>query len=215
MSSMTTSATGPFPTDKPNVVRFQRPDGDPDIYVQLLDHPDSRFPNFFVYAGRVVLGGETMIGSESVRHAHPALNHLDQFQGKPDAGWWSDNLTSLCRDLGMNHAALCPAFGESVRQCGMEVVHVANRFFERQVVNRDRSIMDYAHAVHFAGGVINFLETGDDEYMKVAKRYVQEASGHDFALVNDVASVLVKYGFWNPDGEEMTHLSASNKGADE
>ncbi len=134
---------GPSTLSEPKHVVFRARDRGDDIFVHLNTNPHYFYPHFFAFRGEP--GPETLVNLTEVAALHPVLAHLLN-QPKDDAGWWTENLRSACRSLGMDADALAPKFPAEAEACGRDLVMLQNRHFE-QTYGPDASDRDLPRSI--------------------------------------------------------------------
>ncbi len=188
---------GPFPSDAENCCRFAAADPAADLYVRLVDAPDTFYPCFFITRGGAGLAHPGVPLSVAAP-LHPAIALIAKWDDASFGGWWTDNLKETCDALGLDADALAPRFPSETADAGRAIVQLLNVALEEAVAQR-RNIFRAGEARLFAGAVVKALKTGDRSHLTSAKDHLGRIEAQDRPLVAAIAQVLVAHGLWHRD----------------
>lgn len=195
---------GPFPLSDPNHAVFRARNRRDDVFVHLITNPHYFYPHFFTFRGQP--GPDTLVNLSEAAAFHSVLEHLHN-RPKDKAGWWTENLRTTCRGLGMDADTLAPKFPADADACGRDLVMLQNTHFER-TYGSGISNSDQARSISsamFVASVIKSLQTGKGvettdarEWFDYARRWFGDIHETQVPFLREVGMTLVRHGFWIP-----------------
>ena len=152
------------------------------------------FPHLVPFADDFVVP----VPPERFAHLHPLLAELALNGTKegPPSGWFEPRYIELCEKLGVEVAAVAPAFPAETRAAGRDVITALNRWFRARAGTFDRP----KYSAYFVGVEIarTLLGTSRPATIRgMAEEDRQEWTYDGWDLLRELRAILGRHGFTN------------------